>query len=84
MDELKAPIKINVCMGSSCYTRGNRDNVEIIQSYLKEKGLEAQVELKGELCQKNCQEGPIIAINGKVFRGVQPVAVRDILEQNLR
>jgi len=41
----KAPIKINVCMGSSCYARGNRDNVEIIQAYLKEKGLDTQVEL---------------------------------------
>jgi NADH:ubiquinone oxidoreductase subunit E len=81
MNDRSDPASIRICMGSSCYARGNRDNVEIIQRYLTENGLAARVELKGELCHKNCQEGPIVAINGKVFRDVRPVAMRDILDQ---
>ena len=38
-------MKITVCMGSSCFARGNDQNLEFIEKYIKEKGLEAEIEL---------------------------------------
>ena len=33
-------MKITVCMGSSCFARGNDQNLEFIEKYIKENGVE--------------------------------------------
>ena len=38
---------IKVCMGSSCFARGNAKNLQLIQNYLEQKDIEAKVELVG-------------------------------------
>lgn len=70
---------IVVCMGSSCYARGNIYTVEHIQSWLARHGLLASVELSGSLCGGRCKEGPVIIINGKVYTNVMPETIEDIL-----
>jgi NADH:ubiquinone oxidoreductase subunit E len=70
-------------MGSSCYTRGNARHLEIIRAFLAEKGIEADIEISGELCQNKCTHGPIIAICGKVILNVSTDNIREILEHEL-
>lgn len=38
--------KITVCIGSSCFARGNELNVEVIQKYLEEHHLKDEVDLE--------------------------------------
>ena len=59
--------KIVVCIGSSCFSRGNERNVEVIQKYLEEHHLkdEVDVELEGSLCQGRCADGPIVVVGGQ-------------------
>lgn len=71
--------KITICMGSSCYARGNVYNVEILQSWLQKRGLDASVELTGSLCRDLCREGPIITIGDAVYKAVSPSSVEEIL-----
>jgi NADH:ubiquinone oxidoreductase subunit E len=72
-------------MGSSCFSRGNAVNVEIIETFLKRYGLEASVgveggtELRGTLCEERCKEGPIVVIDGVVHRRVTPAILPDLL-----
>ena len=40
-----AKLNITVCMGSSCFARGNASNLEFIENYIKENGLEADIGL---------------------------------------
>ena len=40
--------KITVCIGSSCFSRGNEQNVEIVQKYLDEHNLKDEVDLELE------------------------------------
>ena len=54
---------IKVCMGSSCFARGNIQNLQLIQNYLKENNLEAEVELVGLRCCDKCSQGPNITID---------------------
>ena len=54
---------IKVCMGSSCFARGNLDNLNFLESYIKENNLEADIELTGALCQEKCSSGPNIYID---------------------
>lgn len=70
---------ITVCMGSSCYARGNVFNVELIQSWLRQHELEATVEVAGTLCEGLCRQGPIVKIETTVYRGVTPSSLPAIL-----
>ena len=73
--------KIVICIGSSCFSRGNTKNVEIAEKYLEENGYkdEVDVDLSGSLCQGHCAEGPIVVINTKVDTGL----MLDLLRQAL-
>jgi NADH:ubiquinone oxidoreductase subunit E len=62
--------RIRICMGSSCFRRGNRKNLEFIETYLDEHGLTAHVELVGSRCEEQCRKGPNLQINGEMFHGV--------------
>ncbi len=77
-------LSIEICMGSSCFSRGNQKALEILKSYIQNKRLESQVDLKGTLCRNQCSNGPVMKINGKVHKKVDPVTVIDILEEALR
>lgn len=73
-------VQIQVCMGSSCFSRGNKKTLEIIQEYIANKPIEVEIILKGTLCQDLCSKGPNIIINGKVYSNVGPENIIDILK----
>ena len=74
---------IEICMGSSCFSRGNAENLTIIRSYVKEKRLAAVITTSGRLCEGLCSEGPNIAIDGQLHHRVDAARVRSLLERCL-
>ncbi len=74
--------QITICMGSSCFARGNEKTVEACESFLAERGLkdEVDVDLGASLCTGNCADGPVVVVDGKVYKHVDPLVMRDILE----
>lgn len=70
---------VTICMGSSCFSRGNSRNLEAIRKWLAETGHEAEVGLKGCRCGNQCGEGPNIWIDGVCHKGVTPEAVPQLL-----
>ena len=77
MDQL---VEIIICMGSSCYSRGNNQTLNIIRDYLTDKGLENQVIFKGELCSGNCKNGPNIRIGNSIYSSIDATSVIAILD----
>jgi NADH:ubiquinone oxidoreductase subunit E len=75
--------QITICMGSSCFSRGNNRNIEVIQNYLNEKQLTPRVELTGHLCEGHCRVGPNITINGQMHHEVNPVTIIGFLDHCL-
>jgi len=75
--------EIFICLGSSCFARGNQATLKIIRNYIQEQKLEAEFSFKGQLCSGLCNEGPIVVINGEVFREVNPDGIIPILEKKL-
>ncbi len=73
---------ISICMGSSCYSRGNENVRRIIEAYLQRNGLEGKVDFRGTLCTGRCGEGPNLLINGKLYQKVEEGVLLDILEKN--
>ena len=71
---------IIICMGSSCFARGNERALGIIKSYINKNGLDANVEFRGKLCTELCNKGPVITINDICYENVNPESVTDILD----
>ena len=75
-------LNITVCMGSSCFARGNQENLAFLEDYIKEHGIDANIELEGTRCENKCALGPNIYVNGKEYNGVDIDKLKEILEQN--
>jgi len=73
------PVKVIICMGSSCFARGNEQNLKVIEEFMKNNGIDGRIELSGSCCEGNCSEGPNIIIDGKTYRRMETGALIDIL-----
>jgi len=73
--------EIVICMGSSCFARGNSRNLELLQAFLKRRGLEEEVLLRGSRCEGHCLVGPNITIRGETFNRVFPENLEELLER---
>jgi len=76
------PVKIEICMGSSCFSRGNSKNLGLIQDYLQANKLQAGIKLVGHLCGGMCKEGPNLAVDGQIYHRVDAATLATILEQH--
>lgn len=82
-NEEKKVVEIKICMGSSCYARGNGINLEIIEEYVKENGLDDHIVLSGSRCEGMCSDGPNITIDGKLFAHIDRETLIDVLKETL-
>lgn len=87
MCETKQRVEVCICMGSSCFSRGNRRNVEAIRAYLVRNGLSEKVSLTGHLCEGMCKCGPNISVAGRFLTCIDsadPALFDTILEKHLK
>lgn len=75
--------EITICLGSSCFARGNKKLLSIIQKFLIEKQLTEKVNFHGDHCFDNCQGGPNLKIGNKLFSEITEKNVTGILEKML-
>ena len=78
-----ANVSIAICMGSSCFSRGNNRNIEVIQDFFKARSLPATVALTGHLCEGHCKSGPNVTINGRMHHEVNPTVILGLLNQQM-
>lgn len=76
-------IEMHICLGSSCFSRGNKEVVAFIRDYLKKNHLEDKVIFKGVRCMGNCSSGPNLMIGNKVFEGITRSKIEELLEKEL-
>lgn len=74
---------IVICMGSSCFSRGNKKALGIIKQYLQEKSLDAEITFRGAHCFGICDNGPVLVINDIQLTTVQPDEVTGLLDKYL-
>lgn len=74
---------ITICMGSSCFARGNERNVRTIQEFIHGHGIEAKVELTGSRCQNCCANGPRMLVDGVPYEQVDWEKLTGILNRIL-
>lgn len=79
--------ELQICMGSSCFSRGNKELVLFIKGYLKKNHLDDRVILRGARCLGHCTNGPNIVINDLVIENVSLQEIEALLDKefgNLR
>ena len=72
-------IEIMICLGSSCFSRGNKKTVDTIKLYIAENHLEEKVYFHGGHCFGSCENGPKIKIAGNVYEHVDHNNVIDLM-----
>ena len=74
---------VTICMGSSCFARGNEKNLAVCEKFLADRGLkdETDLELAASLCTGTCARGPVVIVDGKTFTNVDPGVMLDIMQK---
>ena len=75
-------MKITICIGSSCHLKGSRQIVEQLQRLVAERKLESQIELAGQFCMGNCQQGVCVTVDGETF-SLSPETTREFFENTV-
>jgi len=73
-------IDIQICLGSSCFSRGNKHLVKVVEKYLNENSLRHLVYFHGAHCFSSCDRGPLIHIDGKEYTGLNEDKVLAVLD----
>jgi len=76
---MDAKHEIVICLGSSCFSRGNKDVLAVVKDFLKEHNLSADIFFHGDLCGGKCEEGPVLGIDDEIFSNVSVENVYEIL-----
>jgi NADH:ubiquinone oxidoreductase subunit E len=83
MPPSEAEHELVICMGSSCFARGNSRAVETAREFLRTRHLEDCVHLTGTLCQDRCRQGPNLTFDGECHCEVEPSKLTGLLEDLL-
>jgi NADH:ubiquinone oxidoreductase subunit E len=73
--------EMHICLGSSCFSRGNKEVVMFIREYLRKNHLDDKIIFKGARCMGNCSNGPNLRINEEIREGITLAKIEGILEQ---
>jgi NADH-quinone oxidoreductase subunit G len=61
----EAPISISICLGSSCFARGAQELYSQLAQYVRDKGIESNINFTAAFCTEQCSKGPAVKINDK-------------------
>ncbi|MDR2391824.1 MAG: (2Fe-2S) ferredoxin domain-containing protein [Planctomycetota bacterium] len=76
-------VEIAICMGSSCFARGNNIRLEALEDMVKARNWENRVFLLGLRCENRCSAGPNLKIDGELYQNLDVGALIDVIEAKL-
>jgi len=75
--------EIVICLGSSCFARGNKQMVQTVRQFLEDHKLAHKVKFKGKHCFGNCENGPALKIDDRQYERINADSVQEILANEL-
>lgn len=75
---------LSICLGSSCFARGNKKLVQVIKQFLASNHLEDKVFFHGNHCFGECGTGPNLKIGDVLHHTVNEEIVLEILKRYFR
>jgi NADH:ubiquinone oxidoreductase subunit E len=81
---MTAITELVICLGSSCFARGNKKILETIQQYIKDNQLEGRVKFRGNHCFGKCNKGPVLKIGDNFYEQVSEANIHEILNREFK
>ncbi len=75
-------VKVTICIGSSCHLKGSRQVVEELQRLVADHQVKDKVELAGQFCMGNCQNGVCVTVDGEHF-SLKPESTKQFFEEQI-
>lgn len=60
-------MKITVCVGNCCHTKGSRQVAEELQRLIAQNQCTAKIDLRGIFCMKDCQDQVAVQVEDRVY-----------------
>jgi len=73
--------EVVICLGSSCFARGNKQLVKIVTDYLRDRNLLNEVRFHGERCFGQCAVGPSLKLDGDLIERLDEDSVIVLLDE---
>lgn len=73
--------EVVICLGSSCFARGNKQLVKIVNDYLRDRNLMNEVRFHGERCFGQCAVGPSLKLDGIIKEKLDEESVIAVLDE---
>ena len=73
--------EVVICLGSSCFARGNKQLVKIVNDYLRDRNLLNEVRFHGHRCFGQCAVGPSMKLDGKLLERLDEESVVILLDE---
>jgi NADH:ubiquinone oxidoreductase subunit E len=77
----KTPIVL--CLGSSCFARGNQEIIRLVKKYIDKKNIGDRIEFKGDHCFNQCSLGPNMLVGDKLYQEITEKNIAAILDEAL-
>ena len=75
-------MKIRVCIGSSCHLKGSRIVIQTFQNQIDKYNLQDKIQMSGQFCMKNCQNGVCVMLDDKAC-SVNPADADTFFEKEI-
>lgn len=75
--------EVVICLGSSCFARGNKKLLKIVQGYITDNHFGDKVIFKGNHCFGKCNKGPNLKIGDTIYEHVSESNLQEILKKDL-
>jgi NADH:ubiquinone oxidoreductase subunit E len=73
--------EVVICLGSSCFARGNKQLVKIVNDYLRDRNLLNDVRFHGERCFGQCAVGPSLKLDGTIKERLDEDSIIAVLDK---
>jgi NADH:ubiquinone oxidoreductase subunit E len=73
--------EVVICLGSSCFARGNKQLVKIVNDYLRDRNLLNEVRFHGERCFGQCAAGPSMKLDEIIKENLDEESIIAIMDE---
>jgi NADH-quinone oxidoreductase subunit G len=75
--------EVNVCVGTSCHTRGSGNLLRYLLQHVQENGYQNYVDVKASFCFERCDRGPTVSIGGRIIEKCTIETARELLDSHV-
>ena len=79
----KESLKVNVCVGTSCFVKGSQKILQHLLDYVDDRGLHDRVEVIASFCFERCDKGPTVTVGEKAMHGCDAVKALAAVQERL-